>query len=53
MTKDVNGSENQETSVDAQTGVPGYDQSQEAGQSVVNLSKDLGESSTKNTGEDK
>lgn len=53
MTNDVNGSENQGNSVDAQTGVPGYDQSQKAGRSVANLSNDLGKSSTKNTGEDK
>lgn len=49
----MNSSENQGNSVDVQTGVPGYDQSQEAGRSVANLSKNLGESSTKNTGEDK
>lgn len=53
MTNDVNSSENQGNSVDVQTGVPGYDQSQEAGRSVANLSNDLGGSSTKNTGEDK
>lgn len=53
MTNDVNGSENQGNSVDTQTGVPSYDQSQEAGRSVANLSNDLGGSSTKNTGEDK
>lgn len=49
MTKDVNGSENQENSVDAQTGVPGYDQSQEA----ANVPNDFSGSSTKNTGDDK
>lgn len=53
MTNDVNSSENQGNSVDAQTGVPSYDQSQEAGRSVANLSNDLGGSLTKNTGEDK
>lgn len=49
----MNSSENQGNSVDAQTGVPGYDHSQELGRSVANLSNDLGESSTKHTGEDK
>lgn len=53
MTNDVNGSENQGNSVDAQTGVPGYDQSQKVVRSAANLSNDLGGSSTKNTGEDK
>lgn len=49
MTSDVNSSENQGNSVDTQTGVPGYDQSQEAG----NVSNEFSGSSTKNTGEDK
>ena len=53
MISNVNGSENQGNSVDVQTDVPGYDQSQEAGRSVANLSNDLGGSSTKHTGEDK
>ena len=53
MISDVNSSENQGNSVDVRTGVPVYDQSQEAGRSVANLSNDRGVSSTKNTGEDK
>lgn len=53
MTNDVNGSENQGNSVDVQTGVPVYDQSQEAGRSVANGSSNFSGSSTKNTGEDK